>query len=135
MAVLSLLSALVLALTATARPVAVPRAPISLAVSGRQRAQALRSSGTLAGANLSEPVINEAVIYTAEVGVGSPATKYNLIVNTGSSTSWVGAVTAYKPTNSSQSTGDIVQVTYELEYINMVTLTNELIIPSAESLI
>ena len=65
----------------------------------------------------------------------------------------VGAVTAYEPTSSSQSTGDIVQVTYGsgffigacfaliqwqslfdtgdagLEYIDTVTLTDELVIP------
>ncbi|KAI5834837.1 acid protease [Schizophyllum commune Tattone D] len=154
MAALSFLSSLLLALAATANPVIIPRAPVSvsllkelnvtsghqLVASGRERAQALktkalRSPGTVAAANLSEPVINEAVIYIAEVGVGSPPTTYNLIVDTGSSNTWVGAVTAYEPTSSSQSTGDIVQVTYGsgffigLEYIDTVTLTDELVIP------
>ena len=93
MAALSFLSSLLLALAATASPVIIPRAPVSvsllkelnvtsghqLVASGRERAQALktkalRSPGTVAAANLSEPVINEAVIYIAEVGVGSPPT-------------------------------------------------------------
>lgn len=156
MAALSrLLSPLLLALVAVgASPAIIPRAPVSVSLlkelnvttgpqmvtSGRQRAQALktkalRAPGTKVAANATEPVINEAVIYIAEVGVGSPPTTYNLIVDTGSSNTWVGAVTPYEQTSTSESTGDIVEVTYGsgffigLEYIDTVTLSDDLVIP------
>ena len=93
MAALSFLSSLLLALAASATPVIIPRAPVSvsllkelnvtsghqLVASGRERAQALKTKALrtpkpAAALNFSEPVINEAVIYIAEVGVGSPPT-------------------------------------------------------------
>jgi saccharopepsin len=73
-------------------------------------------------------VTNSVVTYTAEVGIGSPATKCKhhhlyadfvieeevvesadkLLIDTGSSNTWVGAGTKYKPTKSSHKTGDTV---------------------------
>ena len=72
----------------------------------------------------SIPVTNEGVSYVAAVGVGSPATTCvlvlcadfttlnltcadNLIVDTGSSNTWVGG-TAYKQTSTSANTGEPV---------------------------
>ena len=49
-----------------------------------------------------------AVTYTASVGVGSPATDYTLLIDTGSSNTWVGAQKKYKKTNTSKDTGKSV---------------------------
>ena len=46
--------------------------------------------------------------YNATVGVGSPATDYNLLIDTGSSNTWVGAGTKYKKTSTSKDTGKSV---------------------------
>lgn len=83
-----------------------------------QRGKLDRRAGSIA-------VTNVAVSYVATVGVGSPATTCvlalrtdfitlsltcadNLIVDTGSSTTWVGAGTAYKQTITSTNTGEPV---------------------------
>ncbi|KAI0793715.1 aspartic peptidase A1 [Fomes fomentarius] len=82
------------------------------------------------------PVTNQAVIYTATVGIGSPAKKYTLIVDTGSSNTWVGANQLYKVTSTSKKTPDSVSVTYGsgyfdgTEYTDKVSLGNGLTIPS-----
>ncbi|EMD38104.1 hypothetical protein CERSUDRAFT_152732 [Gelatoporia subvermispora B] len=55
---------------------------------------------------------NEAIQYVATVGVGTPPTDYTLIVDTGSSNTWVGAGKPYVKTNSSHDTGQQVSVTY-----------------------
>lgn len=73
----------------------------------RARAQQLASaykSGSVAKRQ-EVPATNEAVSYLAAVGVGSPATTYDLIIDTGSSNTWVGAGTKYVKTSTSTSTG------------------------------
>ncbi|KAI5834836.1 acid protease [Schizophyllum commune Tattone D] len=102
---------------------------------GRQRAQALQAAGHGKGHHSSNvPVLNQAVIYTASVGVGSAGDSYNLIVDTGSSNTWVGAVKAYSPSDTSRDTGDFVIVQYGSgffvgqEYLDRVTLSNQLVI-------
>ncbi|EGN98549.1 hypothetical protein SERLA73DRAFT_91976 [Serpula lacrymans var. lacrymans S7.3] len=68
------------------------------------------------------------------VGVGSPATQYTLLIDTGSSNTWVGAATQYVPTSTSQNTGDTVNVSYGsgsfsgTEYTDTVTLSSSLVI-------
>jgi len=57
-------------------------------------------------------VTDAAVTYLAAVGVGSPAQTFNLLIDTGSSNTWVGAGTKYEPTSTSKSTGATVQVSY-----------------------
>ncbi|KAL5536958.1 hypothetical protein ACEPAF_781 [Sanghuangporus sanghuang] len=37
------------------------------------------------------PVANTAAMYTASVNIGSPGTSYTLLIDTGSSNTWVGA--------------------------------------------
>jgi len=44
--------------------------------------------------------------------VGSPGTDYTLLIDTGSSNTWVGADKKYTPTSSSQDTGASVSVSY-----------------------
>ncbi|KAI5119245.1 hypothetical protein M0805_008796 [Coniferiporia weirii] len=79
-------------------------------------------------------VTNEAVTYVANVGVGSPATSYSLLIDTGSSNTWVGADKAYVKTSTSVSTGKRVSVTYGsgefsgTEFTDTVTLSSSLVI-------
>ncbi|KZT08682.1 acid protease [Laetiporus sulphureus 93-53] len=69
-----------------------------------------------------------------QVGVGSPATYYSLIVDTGSSNTWVGADKAYVKTSTSENTGDSVSVSYGSgsfsgeEYVDTLTLGDDLTI-------
>ncbi|KIJ66218.1 hypothetical protein HYDPIDRAFT_86415 [Hydnomerulius pinastri MD-312] len=151
----SLLTTLLLALSIAATPVEVRTSPVTLPFAKRinttggaiklvehdqARAAALKdradaiSSGKLDRRTASIAVTNEAVSYIAAVGVGSPATTYNLIVDTGSSNTWVGAGTAYVKTSTSESTGEAVAVSYGSgsfsgeEYTDTVTLGSGLTI-------
>ncbi|EIW80837.1 aspartic proteinase [Coniophora puteana RWD-64-598 SS2] len=73
-------------------------------------------------------VSNTGTTYTASVGVGSPPTQYKLIVDTGSSNTWVGVNGVYVQTSTSHATSDKVSVTYGSgsfsgqEYTDDVTL-------------
>ncbi|KAH7925602.1 acid protease [Leucogyrophana mollusca] len=68
------------------------------------------------------------------VGVGSPATQFDLLIDTGASNTWVGAGTQYTPTSTSQNTGDTINVSYGsgtmsgTEYTDTVTLSPSLVI-------
>ncbi|KII85590.1 hypothetical protein PLICRDRAFT_116125 [Plicaturopsis crispa FD-325 SS-3] len=79
---------------------------------------------------------NAAVTYTTSVGIGSPATQYTLLIDTGSSNTWIGARTAYKQSSTSKNTGKSVSVTYGsgyfsgTEYTDTVTLASGLAITS-----
>ncbi|KAI0365368.1 acid protease [Pilatotrama ljubarskyi] len=135
-----------------AKPIVIRDSPVTLPIARRfnvtaapnlleldqARAKVLKEQGLARGkdAKLSKagildsnfPVTNGAVDYTASVGVGTPPTTYNLIVDTGSSNTWVGAGTEYVPTNSSVDTGDEVIVEYGSgiffgeEYTDTVTI-------------
>jgi len=79
----------------------------------RARARSLKSkSRQLDRRAFSIPATNEETIYIASVGVGNPATQYNLIVDTGSSNTWIGAGTPYVLTDTSVNTGATVAVDY-----------------------
>ncbi|KAF8560104.1 acid protease [Imleria badia] len=129
----SLLTTLLLALSIVATPVEVRTPHVTLPFAKRintrggaiklvehdqARAAALKDRGaTIQNGKLdrragSIAVTNEAVRYIAAVGVGSLATTYNLIVDTGSSNTWVGASTAYEATSTSMNTGESVSVSY-----------------------
>ncbi|EKM51579.1 uncharacterized protein PHACADRAFT_261805 [Phanerochaete carnosa HHB-10118-sp] len=79
-------------------------------------------------------VTDAGVTYTASVGVGSPATSYTLLIDTGSSNTWVGASQKYVKTSTSKSTGDSVNVSYGsgsfsgTEFTDTVTLGPTLVI-------
>ncbi|KAG6327917.1 hypothetical protein ID866_11172 [Astraeus odoratus] len=81
------------------------------------------------------PVANAVVSYIASVGIGTPPTYYDLIVDTGSSNTWVGAGKPYKKTSSSYVTSNSVSVSYGsgsffgTEYYDAVTLGSGLTIP------
>ncbi|KAJ6584084.1 acid protease [Mycena vulgaris] len=86
-----------------------------------------------AGAD-SVDVTDAAVTYTMTVGVGSPATDYTLLIDTGSSNTWIGADKPYNPTSTSTDTRNTVSVSYGsgsftgTEYTDQVTLGPGLVI-------
>ncbi|KAH7915073.1 acid protease [Hygrophoropsis aurantiaca] len=110
------------------------RASSNIAASDRARAQQMKQASKSKRAGTSFTITNGAMDYTAQVGVGSPATEYTLLIDTGSSNTWVGADQAYNPTSTSQDTGDTVSVSYGSgsfsgeEYLDTVTLTSGLTI-------
>ena len=74
-------------------------------------ASALKAKGSAATTRQVNFDVSDGVVsYVAQVGVGSPPSFYNLIVDTGSSNTWVGATTSkpYIRTTSSVSTGEEV---------------------------
>ncbi|KIL59047.1 hypothetical protein M378DRAFT_15078 [Amanita muscaria Koide BX008] len=81
-------------------------------------------------------VIDAGVTYTTSVGVGQPAQEFTLLIDTGSSNTWVGAGQTYNPTSTSQNTGNQVNVSYGsgsfsgTEYNDTVTLAPDLVIPN-----
>jgi cathepsin E len=147
----SLLSTLLLALTVVAKPVVVDNF-VTLPISRRfnfnstrtlvdrdlARVNHLRTRAAAKHAGravaVNEPVDNQAVTYVAAVGVGSPATTYQLLVDTGSSNTWVGATQAYVRTSTSVATGQEVAVEYGSgdfegnEFTDQVTLAPGLVI-------
>ncbi|KAG2351161.1 aspartic peptidase domain-containing protein [Suillus spraguei] len=75
-------------------------------------------------------IFDAGTFYTAQVGVGSPETQYTLLIDTGSSNTWVGAKTSYKVTDTSMDTGQPVSVNYGSgrfsgeQYLDTVTLSD-----------
>ncbi|KAG1904763.1 aspartic peptidase domain-containing protein [Suillus fuscotomentosus] len=119
-----------------ARRLNVSDGPINLLQQDKARLTALKgnSFSTQGGRTGSTPVTNAVVTYLIEVGIGSPATTYNLIVDTGSSNTWVGSNTKYVKTKTSVDTGEPVALTYGsgsfsgTEYIDTITLGSGLTI-------
>ncbi|KAG2032184.1 aspartic peptidase domain-containing protein [Suillus americanus] len=136
-----------LSLSASALPharAASSTAPLKLAVrinsygiknsvaADRARVQALQ-----AGGSSSVYATNAVTGYTAVIGVGSPATSYTLLVDTGSSDTWIGANKPYQQTTTSHDTGNQFYIPYGPtgqdyvsgeEYTDTVTLNSDLII-------
>ncbi|KAF8155371.1 aspartic peptidase A1 [Mycena galopus ATCC 62051] len=148
---LDLLAAVVLlALHVTAGPVQVEHNIVTLPISRRcnlkgthtimetdmARIRALKSrhAAKKGPRDISIPVSNGVVSYTASVGVGNPPTEYTLIVDSGSSNTWVGAGQRYVETSTSKSTGQAVSVSYGsgsfsgTEFTDQVTLAPGLVI-------
>jgi len=79
-------------------------------------------------------VTDAGVTYTMSVGVGQPPTQYTLLIDTGSSNTWVGAGTRYRQTSTSKATGNTVNVSYGSgsfsgnEFTDQVTLGDSLVI-------
>ncbi|KAG2038405.1 aspartic peptidase domain-containing protein [Suillus americanus] len=107
---------------------------VNIVDADRARAQAMQHPSFKRASSSSFSIANAVTVYTAQVGVGSPATQYTLLVDTGSSNTWVGAKTPYKQTNTSVATGDSVSVYYGsgmfsgVEYLDTVTLSSNLVI-------
>ncbi|KAG2114236.1 aspartic peptidase domain-containing protein [Suillus discolor] len=145
----SLLTIIPLALSITASPIEVVNSPITLPIArrlnvsngtinflqqDRDRITALKDR-TLKHSGHNTPLTNVGNIYLIAVGVGSPPTTYNLIVDTGSSNTWIGANTPYAVTKTSVNTRQPVSVSYGSgyfdgnEYTDTVTLGKGLTIP------
>ncbi|KAF8637090.1 hypothetical protein AX17_002995 [Amanita inopinata Kibby_2008] len=84
--------------------------------------------------SVNEPIDNQGVVYVASIGVGTPPTSYNLIVDTGSSNTWIGAGQKYVQTSTSVDTGEDVSAKYGSgffsgkEYLDTVTIASGLVI-------
>ncbi|KAL5534090.1 hypothetical protein ACEPAG_551 [Sanghuangporus baumii] len=152
----ALISTLLLAFVVSANPIVVRdnlvRLPFAKQVNvtgighilknDQSRAAALRAIGEARASGkqlqkdavISAPAQNQAVSYVASVGVGSPATTYSLLIDTGSSNTWVGAGKSYARTSTSAQTSDRVSVTYGSgsfsgnEFTDTVSLGNGLTI-------
>ncbi|KAI0690560.1 aspartic peptidase A1 [Cerioporus squamosus] len=79
----------------------------------RQRAQA-DSSPTSAASSFDVDAISQAVCYVVEVLIGTPPHPYTVLVDTGSSNTWVGAdpMNPYIATEFSRVTGNFCHVVY-----------------------
>ncbi|KZT30116.1 family A1 protease [Neolentinus lepideus HHB14362 ss-1] len=148
----ALLSLLVVALSATASPILAdtPKVTIGFATRFNQtgaanivaadRARIAHLKNRTPSGNgrraASFSITNTAVTYTTSVGVGSPATSYTLLIDTGSSNTWVGADKSYVKTSTSTNTHKSVSVSYGsgsfsgTEYTDKVTLSSDLVIDS-----
>ncbi|EPQ53054.1 family A1 protease [Gloeophyllum trabeum ATCC 11539] len=149
----ALLSLLVLAIGAVASPIAVDNTPkvtiaiaskfnstgpVNIVAADRARIAHLKNKAGSGAkrASYSFDITNTAVTYTTGVAIGSPATTYTLLIDTGSSNTWVGADKSYTATSTSKSTGHRVSVTYGsgsfsgTEYTDRVSLSSDLTINS-----
>ncbi len=129
----ALLALTVAAVAVSATPIVIRDAPVTLSIARRfnttgvanllkadqSRAKVLkaRSQANIASSNAVDavlatdvdvPATNVAVVYTASVGIGSPATTYDLLIDTGSSNTWIGAGKSYVKTSTSVDTGSKV---------------------------
>ncbi|EKM50006.1 uncharacterized protein PHACADRAFT_200857 [Phanerochaete carnosa HHB-10118-sp] len=149
--------AVYLALFAGATPLTVRSPPMTISLArhlnstgsrtvlelDQMRMEFLKQSATRKGPKsassdtaASIPVTNGIISYFAEVQVGYPPTNFSLIVDTGSSNTWVGGNPGnpYTPTSTSHDTGMEVFVEYGTglfegeEFIDQVSLAEGLLI-------
>lgn len=135
-----------------ANPAVINQSPIKLALfrqhnftsahnlvtHDQARAQQLknRASKGNAGVLVNTPITNQAVTYTASVGVGNPPTTYSLLIDTGSSNTWVGADKRYQISTTTRPTLNLVTVTYGsgsfkgLEVTDSLTISPNAVIKS-----
>jgi len=79
-------------------------------------------------------VTDAGVNYTIPVAIGKPAQIFNLLIDTGSSNTWVGASQTYHQTSTCKPTGKIVHTNYGsggftgAEYTDLVSLGPDFII-------
>ena len=123
MARFSALLALCAVTLVSASPIVVRDSPVSLQFTrrfklssastiieqDRARAQVLKSVAHAKGAGLKRADVlatNAQTHYTVDVGVGSPPTDYTLLIDTGSSNTFVGTGKAYVQTSTSHDTGN-----------------------------
>ncbi|GJJ13159.1 hypothetical protein Clacol_007410 [Clathrus columnatus] len=143
-----LLSSILLASRILATPIQINNSPITLPIAvhinaeggtlalinrDRARFQAMTARGFAKSVenntNIPIPVNDNGQIYLANVGVG--AGNYSLIVDTGSSNTWIGANKPYIPSPKSIDTGMPVGVSYGSggfigeEYIDTLTIGSD----------
>ncbi|KAG1842530.1 aspartic peptidase domain-containing protein [Suillus subalutaceus] len=105
----------------------------SIVAADRARIETLQARGSS-----SVDITNTSVAYTADIGVGSPATSYTFLVDTGSSNTWIGTTKAYQKTSTSHDTGGTFKVAYGNmkkpssasgeQYLDTVTVNSNLVI-------
>ncbi|KAI0649711.1 aspartic peptidase domain-containing protein [Trametes meyenii] len=89
---------------------------------------ALRGASAASSGMFEAPGTSRAVSYTVTVSIGSPPTTYELLIDTGSANTFVGAGKKYVHSDTARATGEIVSVTYGSgyfmgqEFIDTVTL-------------
>ncbi|KAI9439315.1 aspartic peptidase A1 [Lactarius indigo] len=146
----TLTAVLFLIVSVAANPIVVRKAPVSLPFARRlnitgahdliQKDQArarnvfTSNKNKRSGTPGSVSITNVAVVYEASVGIGAPPTSYTLLIDTGSSNTWIGAGKPYVPTGSSIPLPDSVCVTYGsgsfcgTEVLETVTLSPTLVV-------
>ncbi|KAG5651286.1 hypothetical protein H0H81_009203 [Sphagnurus paluster] len=149
----SLLPVLFLALAVAGNPVVIRDSPITVPlarhlsstggarslvrrdVDRARRLVAKRSNSDFAARGIiNEPVFNTGTHYTVSIGIGSPPVTYDLLVESASANTWVGANQRYIRTSTSVQTSDSVSVSYGSgsfsgdEYTDTVTITPSLVI-------
>ncbi|KZV97330.1 acid protease [Exidia glandulosa HHB12029] len=115
-----------------------------LVVHDQAHAKALVHRGT-GGKSLSEDaqvagaaIANLVTTYIASMNVGSPATTYDVIVDTGSSNTWVGSGTPFRFTRTTRNLSESMFVQYGsgfvvgFEVIDQVSFGGPLTIPNQE---
>ncbi|KAJ7445280.1 family A1 protease [Mycena latifolia] len=100
---------------------------------GASRATFLRSNryhGSSSRAVTREPIDDDTTIYvvTASVAVGSAGTTYNLIVDTTSGNTWIGAGKPYITTATSRSAGSDVEVTFGGEIFSGIEVLDQVVL-------
>ncbi|KAF9183356.1 hypothetical protein BGZ49_004584, partial [Haplosporangium sp. Z 27] len=88
--------------------------------------------GTTRAAIINVPIEDHIVNGIVSVGIGNPPTTYQLLVDTGSANSWLGANQAYVKTSTSVKTSDSVtlaNVFSGVEYLDQVSI-GDLVISS-----
>ena len=141
-AILALYAITSTAVTVSASPIVVRDSPVSLPFArrfkfsrastliaqDRARARVLKTLGHGKGASgagrdlkltraADVLVSNQETKYTVDVGVGTPPTNYTLLIDTGSSNTFVGTGKAYVKTASSQDTGNYVVRSFVLDLL------------------
>ncbi|KAG6826850.1 hypothetical protein H0H92_014165 [Tricholoma furcatifolium] len=138
----SLLTNVILSLvvaSATANPIASRETVLKTSLTRTFNASNARKSfnaGHLISkrARINESIDQDFLVYYPPVGVGNPPTTYNLMVDTGSSNTWVGAITPYTPTNTSIVTDNGIYDRYGggilegWEYLDQVTIAENLVL-------
>ncbi|GAB5586440.1 hypothetical protein Unana1_01340 [Umbelopsis nana] len=76
----------------------------------KSRARHFGNQSKTVQASSSFPAVNEEFSYVADVTVGTQT--FSLIIDTGSSNTWVGANTQYVPSSTAKDTGNSVSVSY-----------------------
>ncbi|KAI9450012.1 aspartic peptidase A1 [Lactarius psammicola] len=145
-----LTAVLLLVVSAAANPLVIRNSPVSLPFVRRfnftSARDLIRKDQTRArdlvavsqvkrsGSPGNVAITNTGVSYEANVGIGVPPTFYNMLVDTGSANTWIGALKPYVPTGSSVPSSDSVCVTYRSgsfcgrEVLETVTLSPTLVV-------
>ncbi|KAG0708529.1 acid protease [Suillus ampliporus] len=101
----------------------------NIAAADRARARVLRQATTIGKRDANASITNvPAIGYVIQAGIGNPVKHYQLLVDTASGNTWIGADQSYTITNTSNDTENTVSVTYGtgnfsgVEYLDTVTL-------------